>query len=114
LATTREGIAPILEFSLKTVADARQAMGMLDNKLRALSSARGSIGAFQSRLAVAANTLASARENFAAAGGRIMDADVPQESSTLTRTQILQQAGAAVLAQANLQPALALQLLGGK
>ena len=59
------------------------------------------------------NTLASSRENFAAAEGRIMDADVAEETANLTRTQILQQAGSAVLAQANLQPSLALQLLRG-
>jgi flagellin len=62
---------------------------------------------------VTLNTLSSSRENFAAAAGRIMDADVAEESAALTRTQILQQAGAAVLSQANQQPALALQLLRG-
>ena len=65
------------------------------------------------RLAVALSTLAVARENFAAAESRIMDADIAEESSLLVRTQILQQAGAAVLGQANLQPSLALRLLGG-
>jgi len=110
---TREGMAPILPFSLRTMADARQAMGVIDNKLNSLSAERGKIGAFQSRLQVANNTLSSARENFSAAEGRIQDADVAQESAALTRTQILQQAGAAVLSQANQQPALALALLRG-
>ena len=57
--------------------------------------------------------LGSSVENMAAASGRIMDADVAEEAANLTRTQILQQAGAAVLGQANQQPALALQLLRG-
>jgi flagellin len=54
-----------------------------------------------------------ARENFNAAESRIMDVDVAEESSQLTRLSILQQAGTAILAQANQQPQLALQLLRG-
>jgi flagellin len=56
-------------------------------------------------------TLAISSENSAAAAGRILDADIAEESSVLIGTQILQQIGAAVLGQANQQPALAIQLL---
>ncbi len=111
LGTVREGLAPILPFSLGTMADARQAIGMLARKLDSLSAQRGTIGAFQSRLAAAASTLDVARENYTSAGSRIRDADVAQESADLVRTQILQQASAAVLAQANQAPALAIRLL---
>ena len=88
-------------------------MSTLDGTLDRISRKLGAIGSTQSRLAVALNTLTSARENFAAAESRIMDADIAEESAALVRTQILQQAGAAVLGQANLQPTLALRLLGG-
>ena len=60
---------------------------------------------------MAINNLSVARENFAAAESRIRDVDVAAEAAELTRLNILQQAGAAVLAQANQQPSLALSLL---
>lgn len=107
----REGIAPILDFSLKTQADALQALAPLERKLQSLSEQRGTIGAFQSRLQSALNTLSATSENYAAAESRIKDADIAFESSQLTRLNILQQAASAVLGQANQQPALALQLL---
>ncbi|NDC36677.1 MAG: hypothetical protein EBZ48_01345 [Proteobacteria bacterium] len=69
------------------------------------------IGSFQSRVGVAISNLQSSRENTKAAESRILDADIASDSANLTRTQILQQAGAAVLANANLQPQLALRLL---
>jgi flagellin len=63
-------------------------------------------------LTVAITNLTVARENFAAAESQIRDTDVAQQAAELTRLGILQQAGSAVLAQANQQPALALSLLG--
>ena len=108
---SREGIAPILEFSLETQADALQAIAPLERKLASLSEQRGTIGAFQSRLQSALATLGSTSENYANAESRIKDADIAFESSQLTRLNILQQAASAVLGQANQQPALALQLL---
>jgi flagellin len=74
---------------------------------------RGEIGAFQSRTDVAINVLQVSSENFKAAESRIRDADIADESSRLVRLNILQQAASSVLAQANQQPALAFQLLGG-
>ena len=65
------------------------------------------------KVALYANEVSNAAaENFQAARSRILDADIASESAELVRTQILQQAASAVLAQANQQPALALQLLG--
>lgn len=78
-----------------------------------LTTNRGTLGAAESRLGVAINSLQVARENFASAESQIRDVDVAEEAANLTRLNILQQAGAAVLAQANQQPALALSLLGG-
>ena len=111
LGTTQDGLGAMLQFSLKTKADALQAMGMLDRTLTNLAKQRGSIGASQTRVSVAISNLQTTRENFAAAEARIKDADMAQESAELTRTQILQQAAASVLTQANLTPQLALRLL---
>jgi flagellin len=69
------------------------------------------LGAAESRLNVAINNLQVARENFTAAESQIRDVDVAEEAAKLTRLNILQQAGAAILGQANQQPALALSLL---
>jgi flagellin len=84
---------------------------VFQRKLDQLCAQRGEIGAFQSRLGVAVNTLSVSRENYLSARSQITDADVAQESAQLLKNQILQQAGAAVLAQANQAPALALMLL---
>lgn len=74
---------------------------------------RGTLGAAESRLALTIENLQVARENFQAAESRIRDVDVASEAAELTRLTILQQAGVAILAQANQQPQLALQLLRG-
>jgi flagellin len=74
---------------------------------------RGTLGAVESRLETTINNLTVARENFMAAESVIRDVDVASESAELTRLTILQQAGTAILAQANQQPRLALQLLQG-
>jgi flagellin-like hook-associated protein FlgL len=111
LAATKDGTAPLLPFDLSTMAGARQALPVFKSKLDQLSAQRAEIGAFQSRISVALNTLQVASENYAAAASQITDADVAQESAQLLKNQILQQAGAAVLAQANQAPALALMLL---
>ena len=89
----------------------RSALDAINNAIESLASTRGRLGAAESRLKVAINNLAVARENFASAESRIRDVDVAQEAAELTRLGILQQAGAAVLAQANQQPSLALNLL---
>lgn len=109
---TREGIAPILEFSLRTKADDLQALAPLERKLESLSTQRGSLEAFQSRLSSALRALSSTTENYEAARARITDVDVEEESVNLNRQTIMQQASSAVLVQANLQPSLALRLLG--
>ncbi|WKZ56283.1 MAG: flagellin [Bdellovibrionota bacterium] len=91
---------------------ARAALDAINSAIGSLASTRGTLGAVESRLQVAINNLSVARENFASAESRIRDVDVAGEAAELTRLGILQQAGAAVLAQANQQPALALSLLG--
>lgn len=90
---------------------ARLALDAINSAISSLASTRGTLGATESRLQVAINNLAVARENFASAESRIRDVDVATEAAELTRLNILQQAGASVLAQANQQPSLALSLL---
>ncbi len=111
LGGTRDGIAPLLDFSLKDLAGARAAISIFADKHEVLTEQRGRIGAFQSRLESALNTLRATSENYAAAESRIRDADIAFETAQLTRLNILQQAASAVLGQANQQPALASQLL---
>jgi flagellin len=90
---------------------ARLAVDGINGAIGSLAVQRGNLGAVESRLSVAINNLSVARENFAGAESRIRDVDVASESAELTRLNILQQAGASVLAQANQQPQLALSLL---
>ncbi len=91
---------------------ARLALDAVKNAIGSVTAARGILGATDSRLRVTVDNLSVARENFASAESRIRDVDVAAEAAELTRLNILQQAGASVLAQANQQPTLALQLLG--
>lgn len=100
-----------LNFSLLTQEGARNALETAASRLDLLSSSRGSIGAAQSRIQSALAALQATSENYAAAESRIRDADISYETSQLTRLNILQEAAAAVLGQANLQPSLALTLL---
>jgi len=89
----------------------RLALDAINTAISSLASTRGTLGAVESRLNVAITSLTVARENFLAAESRIRDVDVASEAAELTRLGILQQAGAAVLAQANQQPGLALSLI---
>ena len=89
----------------------RLALDAVNNAIGTLASTRGVLGATEARLRVSINNLSVARENFASAESRIRDVDVAAEAAELTRLNILQQAGASVLAQANQQPSLALSLL---
>ena len=91
----------------------RLALDAINSAISSLTRNRGTLGAAESRLEVTISNLQVARENFQAAESRIRDVDVASEAAELTRLNILQQAGAAVLAQANSQPQLALQLIGG-
>ncbi len=100
-------------FDLSTQSGARQALTDTAAMLEQLVLNRSTIGAYQARLDVSVNVLASAREQSLAAASRILDSDIAEESAELVRKQILLSAGAAVLSQANQEPKLALKLLNG-
>jgi flagellin len=90
---------------------ARAALGAINGAVTSLNVLRGDLGTVEARLNSAISNLSTSRENTLAAQARITDADIAVEAAELTRLNILQQAGAAVLAQANQQPSLAVQLL---
>ena len=85
----------------------------LDLAISTVNDRRASLGALQSRFENTISYLRTASENQSAARGRIMDADFAAETANLSRTQILQQAGTAMIAQANQQPQSVLKLLQG-
>ena len=86
-------------------------IGALDNAISAVNDRRASLGALQSRFENTISYLRTASENQSAARGRIMDADFAAETANLSRTQVLQQAGTAMIAQANQAPQQVLALL---
>jgi flagellin len=90
---------------------ARTALAGVQAAIELVASSRGNLGAAQSRLGYAINNLETARINFDTARSRIEDVDVAEEAANLVRSQILQQTATAILAQANIQPELALNLL---
>jgi len=93
------------------VAAARM-LDIVANAIDRVSSTRAELGALENRFTANIANLSNVVENVSAARSRILDADIAAETSALTRNAILQQAGTAVLAQANQQPQIALQLLG--
>ena len=94
-----------------TSANASTALGALDTALDTITTSRASYGAAISRFGMAIQNLQITGENQSAARGRIMDADFASETANLSRAQILQQAGNAMVAQANQLPQQVLQLL---
>jgi len=94
-----------------TSAGALAAMDFLDTAINTITTARSTFGAAQNRFESVVSNLQIAAENQSAARGRIVDADFAVETANLTRAQILQQAGTAMLAQANAAPQSVLRLL---
>ena len=97
---------------VSSVALATTAIGLADASLASLGTARAALGAAQNRLDFTINTLAIEEENLTASESAIRDANIATETITFTRNQILVAAGTSVLAQANVVPQTALQLLG--
>lgn len=99
--------------SVSTMSTAQNAIQSLDSAINTIAQKRATVGSAQNRVLAAVDNLASAYNNLSAANSRIMDVDVAEESATMTRNNILLQAGVSVLSQANTQPQVALQLLRG-
>jgi flagellin len=109
--TSDSTITAVVSGSIVDVASARSAISNIDDALDTINSERALYGASQNRFEAIIATLQVATENQSAARGRIMDADFAAETANLSRAQILQQAGTAMVAQANALPQGVLALL---
>ncbi|SOD51946.1 flagellin [Pseudoxanthomonas wuyuanensis] len=99
------------DLDITTFEGAQKALEIVDAALTAVNGARADLGAVQNRFTSVVANLQSSSENLAASRSRIRDTDFAKETAELTRTQILQQAGTAMLAQANQVPQNVLSLL---
>ena len=107
-----DSLQSISTVKVKSRADANHAITIVDRALEQLSKERSSLGALLNRFDSTVSNLSNISENATQARSRIMDTDFAHESAQLARGQVLQQAGVAILAQANQTPQLAMQLLG--
>lgn len=101
----------LTEIDITTVQGALDGLDAVDNALQSVSSERANLGAIQNRLQSTIDNLSINVENLSAANSRILDADFAAETAELSRTQVLQQAGISILAQANAAPQQVLALL---
>ncbi|MDO8933965.1 MAG: flagellin, partial [Rhodocyclaceae bacterium] len=109
--TNASALSSINGADISTVDGANNALAVIDAALTQVNSIRSALGAVQNRMQSTISNLSAGAENITAARSRIMDADFAAETASLTRGQILQQAGVAMLAQANQLPQLVLKLL---
>ena len=104
-------LSPISALDISTTSGANNALATVDAALTQINNSRASLGAVQNRFSSTITNLQSTSENLSAARSRIQDADFAAETANLTRNQILQQAGTAMLSQANQLPQNVLSLL---
>lgn len=96
---------------LTTASNASGLLDTVDSAIDVLVTTRGGLGAAQNRMQSAIRSIQNAQERLSAAESRIRDVDIAAETADLTRNSIMQQAAVSILAQANLQPQIALSLL---
>lgn len=113
VATGPASLKSVSSIDVSTVKGSNDALKILDSALASVNSQRATFGALQSRFETAVSNLESTSENLSASRSRIQDTDFASETAKLTRGQILQQAGTAMLAQANSLPNGVLSLLRG-
>ena len=111
-STTTLADATVSSQTVTTAASANLAMLVFEKSLDTINTQRSVLGAKLNRMESVVRNLENVRENISAARGRIQDADFAEETARLTKTQILQQAGTAMVAQANKAPEGVLALLG--
>jgi flagellin len=112
LDNTSLGGANLTTLSVDTAANARTSIESIDDAIDAVSTSRGALGAIQNRFESTIRNLQVTTENLAASESRIRDTDMAEEMVEFTKSQILQQAGTAMLGQANAIPQSVLRLLG--
>ncbi len=108
---TRGTHAPVAATDITTSSFANRALGILDTAIEGVNSTRAGLGASMSRLEFASDNLQNVSQNASAARSRVLDADYASETTELARTQIIQQAGTAMLSQANQSQQAVLALL---
>jgi flagellin len=113
LGVAASELQPASSLDVSTVESATRSLATVDSSLAVISGQRAKFGALQSRFENAISSLNTTSNNLSASRSRIQDADFAQETANLSRTQILQQAGTAMVAQANQLPQSVLQLLKG-
>jgi len=101
----------IADVDISTATGASEALNAIDSALDTVNSFRSDLGAIQNRFESTINNLATNMENLSASNGRILDADFAAETAKLSKSNVLQQAGISVLAQANARPNQVLSLL---
>ena len=111
--STTLSVNSIASVNLATSIGAQNALAAIDGALATVNSSRASLGAYQNRFSSVVSSLQTTSENLSASRSRIQDTDFAKETASLTRGQILQQAGTAMLAQANGLPNGVLALLRG-
>lgn len=111
-AATTSALSSVAEINITTVEGSNNAISVIDKAIADIDSQRASLGAVQNRFESTISNLQSISENVSAARSRIQDTDYAAESATLAKNQIMQQAGTAMLAQANQLPQAVLSLLG--
>ncbi|WP_185265509.1 flagellin N-terminal helical domain-containing protein [Halopseudomonas xiamenensis] len=114
-AGTHTGVvveASVSNLDITSAEGAQQAISVLDGAMQQIDSERAKLGAVQNRFESTISNLQNIAENASAARGRVMDTDYAAESANLAKNQIMQQAGTAMLAQANQLPQAVLSLLG--
>ncbi len=112
-AVTTASVAGFASLAITTTAGADTAIASMDSALSALNAGRADLGAYQNRFSSAIANVQTAAENLTASRSRIVDTDFAAETASLSRNQVLQQAGTAMLAQANAMPQSVLALLRG-
>ena len=103
--------APVAATDITTRDFASTALGILDTAVQGVNDRRATLGASMSRLEFASDNLQNVSQNTKAARSRVLDADYASETTELARTQIIQQAGTAMLSQANQAQQSVLSLL---
>ena len=111
-ANATTGTKFLKDLDISSVAGSQQALEIVDKALTAVNSSRADMGAIQNRFSSTISNLSTTSENLSASRSRIRDADYAKETAELTRNQILQQAGTAMLSQANSSTQSVLSLLG--
>ena len=111
--TNNSSFESVAAIDISTAAGAQTALGTIDAALAQISGSRAALGAYQNRFDSVITNLQTTSENLSASRSRIQDADFAAETANLSRAQILQQAGTAMVAQANQLPQGVLALLRG-